>query len=66
MLTWCDTTDRVLEHFLGLRAMLGPPADASARAPEGRQLELGRVFVDAYIETLADQGGRTGMLVAKR
>jgi ubiquinone/menaquinone biosynthesis C-methylase UbiE len=66
MLTWRDTTDRVLEHFLALRAMLGPPADASARAPEGRQLKRGRVLLDAYIETLAHQGGRTGMLVAKR
>lgn len=66
LLTWRDTTERVLEYFLRMRAMLGdtpaPPSDDPVR----RQREHGLPILDGYIETLANLGGRTGILVAKR
>ena len=66
MLTWRDTTEVVLDYFLGLRAMFPPPPEPvpGARAP--RQDGFGLAMLDGYIETLAHLGGRTGVLVARR
>jgi ubiquinone/menaquinone biosynthesis C-methylase UbiE len=52
MLTWRDTTARVLEYFQRIRAMLG-----DTPAPP---------ILDGYLDTFADHGGRTGILVARR
>jgi ubiquinone/menaquinone biosynthesis C-methylase UbiE len=54
LLTWRDTTEPVLDHFLGLRSMLTDDAHPMS------------ALLDGYIETLANLGGRTGILVAKR
>ena len=66
ILTWRDTTEAVLDYFLGLRAMFPPPPEPvpDARAP--RQDGFGLAMLDGYIETLAHLGGRTGVLVARR
>lgn len=66
VLTWRDTTPRVLEYFEGIEAALakGPPPP---RGDPGREVrEQGRAVVDGYIETLAQLGGRTGVLAARR
>ena len=66
LLTWRDTTGRVLEYFGRMKAMLeGRPApQRREQAPQWR--EEGLAIVDGYIETLVNLGGRTGILVAKR
>jgi ubiquinone/menaquinone biosynthesis C-methylase UbiE len=65
VVTWRDTTRHVLDHFLGLRALLEdsppPPSDTP-----GVQREEGATVLDAYIETLERLNGRTGMLIASR
>lgn len=64
VLTWRDTTPRVLEYFEGIKSrMQGAPA------PQGEGsawLEHGMAILNGYIETLSKLGGRTGILVAKR
>jgi ubiquinone/menaquinone biosynthesis C-methylase UbiE len=66
VLTWRDTTGRVLTYFLGVRAMLGEASSAGSTALPAGQREQGAVLLDAYIETLGSWGGRTGILVAER
>jgi ubiquinone/menaquinone biosynthesis C-methylase UbiE len=60
MLTWRDTTDIALDYFLRIREMLfdasEPDAQQGTRVP----------FLDGYYETLANLGGRTGALIARR
>jgi ubiquinone/menaquinone biosynthesis C-methylase UbiE len=66
VLTWRDTAPRVLEYFERIKAALekGPPP---RRGDPGRALrEQGLAVLDGYIETLANLGGRTGILAAKR
>jgi hypothetical protein len=66
VLTWRDTTPRVLEYFERINAALekGPSPPRGDRGREVR--EQGRAVVDGYIETLAKLDGRTGILAAKR
>jgi ubiquinone/menaquinone biosynthesis C-methylase UbiE len=66
LLTWRDTTDRVLEYFLGIRSILGDATESIADALGDEPRAHGSAVLDAYIETLAGLGGRTGILVAKR
>jgi ubiquinone/menaquinone biosynthesis C-methylase UbiE len=66
MLTWRDTTDIVLEYFLRMRALLGDFPEPASTVPERQQRNVGLTVLEGYIETLADLGGRTGVLVAKR
>jgi ubiquinone/menaquinone biosynthesis C-methylase UbiE len=66
LLTWTDTTDRVLEYFLGIRAALVEASRAASRTPGNAQRERGATFVESYIETLGNLDGRTGILIAKR
>ena len=61
VLTWRDSTQYVLDYFLGLRALL---ADAPSSDASGDQRAQGAVVLDAYIETLQRLGGRTGTLIA--
>lgn len=64
VLTWRDTTPRVLEYFEGiLSRMQGAPAP---RGEGSTWLEQGLAILNGYIETLSKLGGRTGILVAKR
>jgi SAM-dependent methyltransferase len=64
VLTWRDTTERVLSSFVKVRARLsetaGPPSDAVRPA---QQHALG--IVDGYIDALADLGSSTGNLIAR-
>jgi ubiquinone/menaquinone biosynthesis C-methylase UbiE len=67
VLTWRDTTDRVLEYFLGIRGMLTEASRAVSTALGPAQRDRGAVvLLDAYIETLGHLGGRTGILIVRR
>jgi SAM-dependent methyltransferase len=66
VLTWRDTSGIVLDYFLRMRALLGDPPEPAAAVPAPRQRDVGLTVLDGYIETLANLGGRTGILVAKR
>ena len=61
MLTWRDTTNVALEYFLDMRNLL-----LNASGPAASQRETGIPILDGYIETLANLGGRTGVLIARR
>jgi SAM-dependent methyltransferase len=66
VLSWRDTTPRVLEYFHTIRTRL---LTALANAPQsegGPWREQGQAILNAYIETLSKLGGRTGILVANR
>ena len=65
LLTWRDTTAAVLEYFLGIRSMLDDAPGSAADALDPEQRADGSAFLDGYIETLANLGGRTGILVAR-
>jgi ubiquinone/menaquinone biosynthesis C-methylase UbiE len=66
VLTWRDTTGRVLTYFLGLRTMLREASSAGSTPLRTAQRERGAALLDAYIEALGSSGGRTGILVAER
>ena len=66
VLTWRDTTGRVLAYFLGLRTMLGEVSSTGSTALRTDQREHSAVLLDAYIETLGSPCGRTGIIVAER
>jgi ubiquinone/menaquinone biosynthesis C-methylase UbiE len=65
LLTWRDTTELVVEYFREMRAMFGD-ADAFAATTEGRAPDHGLAILDGYLEALANLGGRTGVLIARR
>jgi ubiquinone/menaquinone biosynthesis C-methylase UbiE len=61
VLTWRDTTPRVLEYFQHIKAsMQSAPSTGDQGAPSGLAI------VDGYIETFSNLGGRTGILTARR
>jgi SAM-dependent methyltransferase len=64
VLTWRDTTPRVLEYFEAIRSRLAAAPVPSDEGDAWR--EQGLAIVDGYIETLAKLEGRTGILVARR
>jgi SAM-dependent methyltransferase len=66
VLTWRDTTGRVLEYFLGIQAMLTEASRAVATALEPVGRDRGAALLAAYIETFKHPGGRTGILIASR
>ncbi len=66
VLTWRDTTHIVLEYFVRMRALLGDQSEAVPAVSARRQHDVGLTVLDGYLETLANLGGRTGILVAKR
>jgi len=66
MLTWRETTGRVLTYFLGVRTMLAEASSAGSTALRTVQRERGAALLDAYIDTLGSSGGRTGILLAER
>jgi SAM-dependent methyltransferase len=66
LLAWRDTTDRVVEYFVGIRSMLESASDSTTQALPTDQRQRSHAVLDGYIETLANLGGRTGVLVAKR
>jgi ubiquinone/menaquinone biosynthesis C-methylase UbiE len=61
MLTWRDSTELVLDYFLNMRNLV---LDTSE--PRSSQRETGIPILDGYIQTLARDGGRTGILIARR
>ena len=66
VLTWRDTTPRVLEYFERMKATLGVLPATQSRDQGVQSREDGLAIIDGYIETLANLGGRTGILAAKR
>jgi SAM-dependent methyltransferase len=65
LLTWRDTTPLVLEYFREMRAMFGEATDIESTT-QRRGLDHGRAVLDGYIGALANEGGRTGVLSARR
>jgi ubiquinone/menaquinone biosynthesis C-methylase UbiE len=61
MLTWRDSTEIVLDYFLNMRNLVLETSE-----PRSSQRETGIPILDGYIETLARDGGRTGILIARR
>ena len=65
LMTWQDSTARIVDYFQQIRARLGPP-DAQ-REHEARSWRTWiRITADAYLATLDKLGGRTGIVLAER
>ena len=65
LMTWQDSTARIVGYFQQIRARLGPP-DAQ-REHEARSWRTWiRITADAYLATLDELGGRTGIVLAER
>ena len=65
LMTWRDTTHLVLEYFVDMREMLGGAEGVDSKSERGG-LDHGRKILDGYIQALANDGGRTGALIARR
>jgi ubiquinone/menaquinone biosynthesis C-methylase UbiE len=65
LMTWRDTTQLVLEYFVDMREMLGGAEGVDSKSERGG-LDHGRKILDGYIQALANDGGRTGALIARR
>jgi ubiquinone/menaquinone biosynthesis C-methylase UbiE len=63
LMTWKDSTARIVAYFQQTQARLGPP-EADGAAHSWRRWI--RITTDAYLTTLAEPGGRTGLVVAQR
>jgi ubiquinone/menaquinone biosynthesis C-methylase UbiE len=64
LLDWRDTTPRILAYFQRVQAALGPkPEDAAGESAWRTWI---RSTTGAYLTTLDDLGGRTGLLIAQR
>jgi ubiquinone/menaquinone biosynthesis C-methylase UbiE len=61
LLTWRDTTPVVVDYFLAMRDLVLKEVE-----PRDSRRQTGIPLLDAYLETLSERGGRTGMLVARR
>jgi SAM-dependent methyltransferase len=66
ILTWRDTTDQVLDYFLDIRSLIDQAVGAPAETPDRRPRARAEDALDAYIATLRDHEGRTGLLLARR
>jgi len=66
VLSWRDTTPRVLEYFHAIRNRLLAAVANTAQSEGGPWREQGQAILNGYIETLSKLGGRTGILVAQR
>jgi hypothetical protein len=65
LVAWRDTTEHVVAHFRSLRARQeARPAPADGKPRPWREHAAAQVA--GYLETLAELGGRTGMLIARR
>ncbi|MEA3215020.1 MAG: sarcosine/dimethylglycine N-methyltransferase [Acidimicrobiia bacterium] len=65
LLAWQDTTQQVVAHFRQMKARAeARPAPADGKPRPWR--EHAAAQVNGYLETLANLGGRTGMLIAHR
>jgi hypothetical protein len=63
VLTWRDTTAHVLEYFDPIKTAM---SKALPQASGDGQANWWKAAVDGYIETLANLGGQTGILCARR
>jgi SAM-dependent methyltransferase len=66
MLTWRDTSDRVIDYFQGIVTMLTSGSEPAANALDSDVRDTGTAILNGYIEALTNHGGRTGVLVATR
>jgi hypothetical protein len=65
LMTWQDSTARIIAYFQQAKARLGPP-DARPDQEARPWQKWIRLATDAYLTTLDELGGRTGILVAER
>jgi len=65
LLTWRDTTPRVLDFFVGLRSLV-ESSEPATRALDPEQRDHGAAVLSGYIETLSGPDGRTGILLARK
>jgi ubiquinone/menaquinone biosynthesis C-methylase UbiE len=61
LLTWRETTPVVIDYFLAMRDLVLETSE-----PRDSRRQTGIPLLDTYLETLSEQGGRTGMLIARR
>jgi SAM-dependent methyltransferase len=65
LMTWQDSTARIVAYFQQVRARLGPPnAQTDDEAHPWRNWI--RTTTDAYLTTLDELGGRTGIMISER
>jgi SAM-dependent methyltransferase len=64
VLTWRDTTERVLAYFGKVRTRLSEAGGSSSGAARSPQQHAVRI-VDGYIDALAELGSSTGIVVAR-
>ena len=63
VLIWRDTTIHVLEFFNQIKTAM---SKAPPQAGSDGEASWWKAAVDGYVETLANLGGRTGILTARR
>ena len=66
MLTWRDTSDRVIDYFQGIVTMLTSGSESAANALDSEVRDTGTAILNGYIEALTNHDGRTGILIARR
>ena len=65
LLRWQDSSRRVVEYFRQVQEAIRK-SEAVSAGQERPWREFVAATIDAYIETLANLGGRTGLLIAER
>jgi SAM-dependent methyltransferase len=65
VLRWQDTSTRVVEYFRPIKLRLEQQAARTEDRERQRRNEWFAAVADAYITTLTEHGGRTGILIAE-
>jgi cyclopropane fatty-acyl-phospholipid synthase-like methyltransferase len=65
-LSWQDSSAQVARHFVQIKARLEQRAARSGRSERRPRSDWFVAIADAYIATLTELGGRTGILIAER
>ena len=63
--TWQDSTAQIIAYFQRVKARLGPAVAQPDQAAHPWR-EWIRTTADAYLTTLDNLGGRTGIMIAER
>jgi SAM-dependent methyltransferase len=65
-LSWQDSSAQVAQHFFQIKARFEQRAARSGRSERSASYDRFVAIADAYIATLTELGGRTGILIAQR